>query len=110
MTTVNPNTIQIGDPSAASQGVTSFKLMVGTVSGGPYTFSSAVIPVSAFTLTNGVYSCAFSAASFAPALSPFTTYFAVSEATNATGTSGGSPEASFQIEAAPSAPVSLAFI
>jgi hypothetical protein len=107
--TINPSTISINDPVAATQGVTSFKLLVGTASGGPYTTSSAVIPVSAFTLNNGVYSCAFSAASFSPALSPFTVYFAVSEATSASGTSGGSPEASFQLETAPSAPTLLAF-
>ena len=104
---VNPNTINITDANVVAQGVTDFKVLVGTASGGPYTTSSAKVNVSAMTQNAGVYSCPFSALTFSPALSSFTTYFAVAEAENAQGASGGSPEASFSLASAPSAPTSF---
>ncbi len=105
----NPNTVTITDANVVAQGVTAFKVLVGTASGGPYTTSSATVNVSALTAgANGVYTCPFSALTFSPALSPFTAYYAVCEAENSSGASGGSPEASFQIETVPSAPSGFA--
>ena len=107
---VNPNTINITDANAVAQGVTDFKVLVGTSSGGPYTASSAKVNVSAMTLNGSVYSCPFSVLTFSPALQSFTTYFAVVEAENSIGASGVDPvEASFQIETAPSAPTAISF-
>lgn len=101
----NPVTVEITDASVVAQGVTDFKILVGTTTGGPYTTSSATVNVSAMTLgANGMYSCPFSALAFSPALNPFTAYFSVVEAQNAQGVSGNSPEASFQTATAPSAP------
>jgi len=106
---VNPTTLSITDTSAASQGVVDFKLLLGTTTGGPYNVSSATVNVSAMTNNSGVYTCPFSSLTFSPALQSFTNYFAVAEAQNGQGVSGGSPEASFQIETAPSAPTALGF-
>ena len=109
MTVVNPQSFTVTDTVVAAQGVTQFDLVVGTTSGGPYTASKATVLVSSLTAgANGTYVGVFSALSFSPALSPFTTYFMVAEAQNSSGTSGGSPEASFQIETAPTAPTGLA--
>lgn len=108
--TINPNTVSITDPNITLENVTSFKVLVGTISGGPYTFSSAAVPVSSLTAgANGLESGPFSSLVFSPPLKSFTTYFAVAEAVNAIGVSGNSPEASFLLETAPSAPTLLAF-
>lgn len=104
---INPKGFQITDAAAASQGVTSFTVSVGTATGGPYTASSASVALSALTLSSGVYSGTWGQLAFSPALSPFVTYFAVVDAVNAIGGSGNSPEASFSIEVAPSAPTSF---
>lgn len=107
---VNPNTVNITDANVVAQGVTDFKVLVGTASGGPYTASSAKVNVSAMTNNSGVYSCPFSALVFSPALANFTTYFVVVEAENAQGASGVDPvEASFQIETAPTPPTAISF-
>lgn len=108
-TITNPTTVNITDAEVVAQGVTDFKVLVGTASGGPYTLSSAQVNVSAMTLNGSVYSAPFASLTFSPALSPFVTYFAVAEAQNSSGTSGGSPEASFQNLAAPSAPTGFSF-
>jgi uncharacterized membrane protein len=105
---VNPKSFSVGDANVAAEGVTSFKMLVGTATGGPYTVSSASVPVSSLTLNGSVYTGNWSLLNFSPALSPFVTYFAVAEAVNAEGASGNSPEASFSLETAPSAPTSLA--
>lgn len=107
--TINPTTITVTDASASAQQVTSFKILVGTVSGGPYSASAATIPTSSFSASGSNLVCPFSAATFSPALNPDTTYFAVCEAVNAAGSSGNSPEASFFLEPAPSSPTALAF-
>ena len=104
---VNPKGFQITDAAAAAQGVTSFNVLVGTATGGPYTASSASVALSALTLASGVYSGTWSELTYSPALAPFTIYFAVAEAVNAEGVSGNSPEATFQIETAPSAPTAF---
>ena len=107
MTVINPKTFAIGDPNVVAEGDTAFVLKVGTVSGGPYTASSATVPIGSLTASNGTYTGNWLNLSFSPALNPFTTYFMVAEAQNAQGVSGNSPEASFSLATAPAAPTSL---
>ena len=107
MTVINPKTFAIGDPNVVAEGDTAFVLKVGTVSGGPYTASSATAQISSLTNGSGVYTGNWGQLTFSPALSPFTTYFMVAEAQNAQGVSGNSPEASFSLATAPAAPTSL---
>ena len=104
---VNPKSLSITDTAAAAETVTSFNVLVGTASGGPYTTSSASVALSALTDVSGVYSGAWSLLSFSPALSHNVTYFAVCQADNAGGASGNSPEVSFSLVAAPSAPTAF---
>ena len=107
---VNPVKISITDPNVTLENVTSFTILVGTVSGGPYTTSSASVPLSSLTPgANGLETEPFSALTFSPALKPFTTYFCVAEAVNAQGVSGNSPEVSFSLASVPSAPTALSF-
>lgn len=105
--TVNPKGFSITDAAAAAQNVTSFNVMVGTATGGPYTAATASVALSALTLANGVYTGTWSELTFAPALSSFTNYFAVVEAVNAQGVSGPSPEVEFQVETVPTAPTAF---
>jgi len=107
MTVINPKTFAIGDPNVVAEGDTAFVLKVGTVSGGPYTASSATVLISSLTNGSGTYTGSWSSLSFSPALNPFTTYFMVAEAQNAQGVSGNSPEASFSLATAPAAPTAL---
>jgi hypothetical protein len=102
---VNPNTFTVSDPVASAQSVTGVTILVGTVSGGPY---PNVYPLTAAEISAGLASGTFTGtlASIGETL-PSGTYFAVATATNAIGTSGNSPEVTFQVLTAPSAPVSL---
>jgi hypothetical protein len=109
MPTVNPQSFTVTDANAAAEAVTTFSVLVGTTPGGPYATSKATIPLNTMTNAGGAYTAPFSALTFNPALSQFTTYYAVSQAVNAQGSSGNSPEASFQIEALPTAPTALSF-
>lgn len=103
----NPTGFQITDAAAAAQDVTSFNVLVGTVSGGPYTTATASVELSALTLANGVYTGTWNQLTFSPGLSPFVNYFVVVEAVSALGVSGPSPEAEFQLQTAPSAPTAF---
>ena len=107
MTVMNPKTVVVTDNLVTTEGDTAFVLKVGTVSGGPYTASSATVQISGLAVSNGAYTANWSAITWAPALNPFTTYFMVAEAQNAQGVSGNSPEASFSLATAPAAPTSL---
>lgn len=104
----NPSTVTITDTSAASQSVTSYKVLVGTATGGPYTTSSASVSLASMTDNAGVYTTPFASLAFSPALANFTNYFAVVEAVNAQGASGNSPEVSFSLVSVPSAPTAFA--
>jgi hypothetical protein len=104
---VNPKSFSIGDAAAVSQGVTGFNVLVGTASGGPYTVSSASVALSALSNGSGTFTGNWTLLSFSPALANFTTYYSVAEAVNAQGASGNSPEVSFSLAAAPSAPTSF---
>lgn len=107
MAVVNPKSFDIIDAAAQSEGVTAITLMVGTVSGGPY---PNVYPITGAELAAGLSSGNFQGtlASIGETLGPGT-YFAVATATNAGGTSGFSPEATFQVVAPPTAPTGLSF-
>jgi len=107
MTVINPKTVVVTDNLVATEGDVTFVLKVGTVSGWPYTASSATVPIAGLTVSNGAYTINWPAITWAPALSSFTTYFMVAEAQNAEGVSGNSPEASFSLATAPAAPTSL---
>lgn len=104
---VNPKNVDVLDAVAAADGVTGITLLVGTVSGGPYP--------NAFPLTAAEVAAGLSAGNFAATLASIGetlgpgTYFAVATATNLGGTSGFSPEASFQVVAPPHAPTGLSF-
>ena len=108
--TVNPVNMNVGDTSAAAQGVTAFKVLLGTQSGGPYTAAATSVALSAMTDNAGVYTVAMAALTWNPPLQNGVTYFAVCEAENAGGLSPNSPEASFQMVSAPTAPTSLSFV
>ena len=111
MATINPTTMRVGDPPAATEGVTAFKVSCGTASGGPYAAAVATAPIGGIVPNNGVYDVPMSQLTFSPPLINNTVYFAVCQAEGAGGVvSGNSPEASFQISPPPSAPVSLAFV
>jgi len=103
MPVLNPTTFTITDTTAQSNGVTGLNINVGTVAGGPYTAHS--YPLTAAEVSAGLPTGTFtgSLASIGEALGPGT-YFAVSTATNASGTSGNSPEVNFQVQTAPVAP------
>ena len=105
MTVLNPTNFTVSDPVASAENVTGVTILVGTVSGGPYTHS---YPLTAAEISAGLASGSFTGtlASIGETL-PRGTYFAVAKATNAVGASGNSPEVTFQVETAPSAPVSL---
>lgn len=105
---VNPKTVTIGDASISAQSVTSFNVLAGTVSGGPYTTLTGTLPNSALTDSASGASGAFSAIAWVTQPTNFTTYFLVVQAVNAQGASGNSPEAGFLLETAPTAPTSLA--
>jgi hypothetical protein len=105
---VNPKTVVVTDNNVAIEGDTAFVLKLGTVSGGPYTASSATVPIAGLPVAGGAYSVSWGSITWAPALNPFTTYFMVAEAQNAQGVSGNSPEASFSLAAAPLPPIGLA--
>lgn len=104
---LNPTGFTITDTAAQAQNVTAITIMVGTASGGPYTHS---YPITGAELSAGLASGTFTGtlASIGETLGAGT-YFAVCTATNAAGTSGVSPEASFQVLSVPSAPTNLAF-
>lgn len=108
MATVNPNFMNVGDASAVADGVTEFDVMVGTQTGGPYTASTATAPIGQMTDNAGIWTIAFNKLTFNPAL-PNGTFFAVAVAKSPGGTSGNSPEASFQVAGTPTAPTSLSF-
>jgi hypothetical protein len=103
----NPTTITIGDPNIAAQGVTSFKILVGTVSGGPYTTSVGTVPNASLTDSATGATGPLAAATFVPPLVPFTTYYAVCEAVDAQGASTNSPEAAWTFTTVPGAPTSF---
>jgi hypothetical protein len=103
----DPTTITIGDANIAAQSVTSFKILVGTTTGGPYTTSTGTLPNSALTDSATGATGPFSAVTFSPALSPNVTYFMVCEAVNASGASGNSPEVEVEVLSAPSTPTSF---
>lgn len=107
MTVLNPTTATITDPTAAADGVTGIAIHVGTATGGPY---PTVFQLTAAEVSAGLASGNFTAtlASIGDNLGSGT-YFAVATATNATGVSGNSPEASFQVQKVPSAPTVLSF-
>lgn len=100
---LNPVNFNIVDTVASAQGVTSITINVGVATGGPYTTAS-------FKLTAAEISAGLAAGTFTGTLAsvgdalPAGNYFAVCTATNATGTSGNSPEAAFTVQAAPSPP------
>lgn len=106
---INPKTITIGDASISAQSVTSFNVLVGTVSGGPYTTLSGTLPNA--SLTDSATGASGPFADIAWGATPpanFTTYYLVVQAVNAQGASGDSPEVGFLLATAPSAPTSLA--
>lgn len=109
MTTVNPTNMTIGDTNAAINGVTAFKVLLGTTSGGPYTGPSATVPISEMTVSGTSYEVAMSKITWSPPLVPGTIYFGVCQEENAGGVSGNSPEASFQVVPAATPPQSLSF-
>jgi len=104
---VNPKNFDIVDAVAAAQSVTGLTLLVGTASGGPY---PNAFPLTAAEVSAGLAAGNFSGTlqSIGEALGPGT-YFAVATATNLGGTSGSSPEASFQVPSPPTAPTALSF-
>lgn len=104
---LNPKTFTITDANVAAQEVTSFTVLVGTTTGGPYTTSTASAPLATLTVSGSTYAAAYTSLTFSPALSEGVTYFAVVEAVNAAGVSGNSPEVSFSLLAAPSAPTAF---
>jgi hypothetical protein len=90
---VNPKVMTWVEENQAAQGVTDFKVLVGTTKGGPYplVFDAGLNlteQVSALGLADGVY-------------------YAVTVAVNAAGTSDPSNEIEFQILKVPSAPVNF---
>lgn len=104
---VNPKTFSITDPTFTADAVTAMTISVGTAAGGPY---SLVLPVPAADLSSqsgGVVTGAVTGLTHWPTTAG--TYFAVATATNATGTSSPSPEASFQIQATANPPTALSF-
>jgi hypothetical protein len=105
----NPKSILIADANVVAEADTDFKVLVGTQSGGPYTVSSADVPISSLTNNNGTYEASFSLLSFNPPLQNGTTYFAVAQAVNAGGAGADSPEASFLLVSLPAAPTALSF-
>jgi hypothetical protein len=104
---INPKTVTIGDASIAAQDVTSFLILVGTVTGGPYTFSTGTLPNSSLTDSATGATGPFSAITWSTALADSTVYYAVCEAVNAAGDSTNSPEAAFQLLVAPSPPTTF---
>lgn len=108
-TTVNPTTMTIGDVDAATNGVTAFKVLLGTTSGGPYAGPTATVPVADMTVSGSSYAVAMSKIAWSPALVPGTIYYGVCQEENAGGVSGNSPEASFQVVPAATPPQSLSF-
>lgn len=109
MTTIvtNPKTITIGDASISAQLVTSFNVLVGTVSGGPYTALTGSLPNSSLTDSPTGASGPFADITWSTAPANFTDYYLVVQAVNAQGASGNSPEVGFSLVTAPSAPTSL---
>jgi hypothetical protein len=100
----NPTTFQIVDTTLIADKVTAMAVSFGTVSGGPYTLIAAVPAVDITGAANGVVSGTL--ASLNEQLAPGI-WYAVASATNATGTSGNSPEVAFEIVSAlplPAAP------
>ena len=100
---LNPTTFNITDTLASVQSITGLKILVGTVSGGPYT--AGTFNLTAAEVSAGLASGNFTGtlASIGENLGPGT-YFAVAEAVNTAGTSANSPEVSIQVLAAPTAP------
>lgn len=107
--TINPTTMNVGDAQAAAEGVTAFKVSLGTQSGGPYTAHTGSAPIAGLTPNNGVYAVPMSSIVWDSALSNGVEYFAVVQAENSGGTSGNSPEATFSLVVVPTAPASLSF-
>lgn len=108
--TSNPNTVVIGDALIAAQNVTSFKVLAGTVSGGPYTALVGTLPVSSVTVSATGAAAPFADIAWSPAPTPFTDYYCVVEAVNSQGAStADTVEAGFSVATAPTAPTSLAF-
>jgi hypothetical protein len=107
MAVLNPTQFTITDPTAQAQGIIGITLLVGTATGGPYPHS---YPLTAAEVSAGLASGSFTGtlASVGETLGAGT-YYAVATATNAAGTSGVSPEASFQALSVPTAPTVLAF-
>ena len=100
-------TVKIGDMNVVAESITAFKIRVGTAAGGPYTTSVATVPLASMTSNNNVYMIDLASVTFTPPLQNGVTYFAVAEADNAGGESPNSPETSFQIVPAPTAPISF---
>jgi hypothetical protein len=106
---VNPTNMNVADANAAANGVTAFKVSLGTASGGPYTGPVATVPVASMTNNGSVYTVPMAQVTWNPALTNGVTYFGVAEAVNAGGASPPSPEASFQMVSLPTAPTALSF-
>jgi hypothetical protein len=106
-TVLNPKIVTIGDANIAAQSVTSFNVLVGTSTGGPYTTSTGTLPNSSLTDSGTGATGPFSAISFSPALSNFVNYYAVCQAVNSQGASTDSPEVEFQIQSLPTAPTAF---
>jgi hypothetical protein len=105
----NPTVVTVGDASISAQSVTSFRVLAGTVTGGPYTSLVGTVPNSSLTDSATGATGPFADITWTPAPTPFVTYFCVVESVNAQGDSVNSPEAAFLLDTAPSAPVSLVF-
>jgi hypothetical protein len=96
---LNPTTFTI----VATPNLTGMNILVGVASGGPYnntTFKLTAAEIAAGA-ASGTYTGTLS--SVGDTLVPGI-YYAVPEAVNAAGTSPAGPEASWTVQAAPSAP------
>jgi hypothetical protein len=100
---VNPTIFTITDPNITAQAVTSFRVLFGQTSGGPYPLVSADDAVTNLT-RNADGSLSGTLASLNEQLAPGN-WFAVAEAKNVSGYSTNSPEAAITIiPPVPSAP------
>lgn len=105
----NPTTVTINDASISAQQVTSFKVLGGLTTGGPYTTLTGTLDNSLLTDSATGATGPFKDIVWTAAPTPFTVYYCVVEAVDAQGVSSNSPEAAFQLAAAPTAPTSLVF-
>jgi len=104
-----PQSFTIVDPTAGVENVTKLNVLIGTVSGGPYPVSCTVDAADVTTEdSTGTATIPVAKLSPVPTFQDGGTYYAVANATNATGTGPNSPEIGFSIPLPlPSAPTSF---